>query len=371
MFLHAALPIIRGTMEEHTENPWAARKAILSFLYDRAGEEDPDCKYKDPTATVRAGARYPEISDHTGLSLEMIEEIAATLASELLADWNDVWNDYGQGVWLQITATGIRNAEEERFVAPQQAEQREQAGLAILQCADERRRRHGKRHSVDLWDLLEAGGRDGHARRALAVLIDEDGFIERAPCAAYKFQITTRGREYLARIAEEEKRRRRLIDEFEQLEDLDPQPRGKALEGLLAEVLREQGFHCELDIRAGGEQIDLLADSDLASFVCEAKWEENAIEAGVIDHLRMKLARRPVTDIGVVFSMSGFTHGAQTRAIEDAHLRVVLLVGRDEILDLVHGRRRFGEMVREKRRALSKRIPPQRKKGSGGRRTEE
>jgi hypothetical protein len=358
-------------MEEHTENPWEARKAILSFLYDRAGEEDEDCKYKDPMATVRAGAHYPKISDHTGLSLEVISEVAVALVQENLASWDDVWNDHGKGVWLQITATGVRNAEEEGFVAAQQAEEREKAGLAILQCADGCRRRHGKHHRVGFWDLLEAGGGDGHSRRALAVLVDEDGFIERAPGWAYEFRITTCGREHLARMTEEEQRRKRLIDQFEKIQDLDPQPRGKGLEVLLAEVLREQGFHCELDIRADGEQIDLLADSDLASFVCEAKWERDPIEVEVVDHLRMKVLRRPVTDVGVIFSMSNFTHGAQTKAIEDARERAVLLVGKDEILDLVHGRRRFGEIVREKRRALSKRILPQRKKRSGGRRTEE
>jgi Restriction endonuclease len=340
-------------MEEHTENPWKARKAILAFLYDRAGEEDPDCKYKDPMATVRAGAHYPEISIHTGLSLEVIGEVALDLVRENRADWDNVWNDDGKGVWLQITATGIRYSEEEAIVDAQQAEQRKKPWLAILRHADALRHRHGKHHIVDLWDLLKAGGGDGHARRALAILVDEDEFIERAPGAAYDFRITTSGREYLARIAEEEQQREQLIARFKQIEDLDAQPRGIALQGLIADAIRLQGYDCYEDEGGLGEQIDLIVPVGLMSFVCEAKWLKEAVQGAVVDQMVGRMSRRPSFFAGVILSMSGFSVGARHNLSRNVGVRTVLLLGREEIVALIRGERRFEEIVGDQLRAFA------------------
>src|SRR5262249_11849740 len=157
-------------------------------------------------------------------------------------------------------------------------DQCERAARAILQYADERHHRGGKHHRIDVWDLLEAGGRGAHARRALAVLVQKRGFIEHAPGHAYEFRITTLGREHLAQLDQEDAVRSELLRHFEEIKLLTPQARGLALQSLIADAIRHQGYDCQEDKGGVGEQIDLVISVSLTYFVGEAKWEAQPIQ---------------------------------------------------------------------------------------------
>jgi hypothetical protein len=333
-------------------NLWEARKPVLAYLYERAGEQDENCAYTDPCAVVRAGAYCPATRERTGLSDEVIGEITALAEREGLIGW-EPRDDRGDGIWLRLMAWGIRSVEEAGFVPADQAEQRETAALAILRYADERHHCNGKHHRIDVWDLLDAGGKAAHARRALAVLVQEHGFIEHAPGWAYEFRITTLGREYLARLDEEQAVRNELLRRFEEIESLKPQARGLALQTLIADAIRHQGYDCHEDQGGLGEQIDLVICVSLTYFVGEAKWEAEPIQGGVIDQMVGRMARRPNFYVGIVFSMSRFTEGSGHNLVRVVGTRTILLLGREDILALIRFERDFAEIVGERLRCLA------------------
>lgn len=143
----------------------------------------------------------------------------------------------------------------------------------------------------------------------------------------------------------------KIAAEFERIAEMQPQPRGRALQRFLAMTL-QQGDWSQLEgARTSHEEMDIIIFQRREYYLIECKWEKAPIESGVIRELIGKLSNRAGVQ-GIVFSMSGFTSGAVTQVQEIANNRIVLLFGPEDIHSLVYRKASFESLLNEKYREL-------------------
>ena len=150
---------------------------------------------------------------------------------------------------------------------------------------------------------------------------------------------------------EEYKEHCRIADEFERISEMQPQPRGRALQSFLAELLQQGGWSQLEGVRTSHEEMDIILFQGREYYLIECKWEKDPIEAGVIRELIGKLGNRAGVQ-GIAVSMSGFTTGALTQIQEIANSRVVLLFGPEDIRSVVYRKASFESLLDEKYREL-------------------
>jgi len=150
---------------------------------------------------------------------------------------------------------------------------------------------------------------------------------------------------------QDRRKRVKLIEEFERISNLEPLPRGRALQELLSRFMEDEGWLQEEGVRTSHEEMDLIVYREREYFLIECKWQKGPIDAPVVRELYGKLSNR-IGVQGILMSMSGFTRGAVQQAEEYAGQRVILFFGERDIHRLVYERASFNELLNEKYRQL-------------------
>jgi predicted transcriptional regulator len=157
---------------------------------------------------------------------------------------------------------------------------------------------------------------------------------------------------YLGLDAVKEWRQRNsFAEEFEQISEQKPQPRGHSLQKLLARVIEKDGWSQEEGVRTSNEEIDVIVFKEREYYLIECKWEKDPIEADVVRELFGKLSNR-IGVQGIIVSISGFTEGAVKQAIDYASQRVVLFFGHDDVHSLIYGKSSFNVLLNGKYQKL-------------------
>jgi hypothetical protein len=124
---------------------------------------------------------------------------------------------------------------------------------------------------------------------------------------------------------------------FEELDaSNDPWARGRAFDGLMAEILQGHGCTAEVGRTEDGEQTDVFVLKPNHLLV-ECKWQTEPIEPSDIMVLRGKLRERHAAVMGLFVSISGFTDKALEKA-DDTRDRVLLCADRADVESWLDGR---------------------------------
>ena len=171
-------------------------------------------------------------------------------------------------------------------------------------------------------------------------VLKDTGYVESAPMG---YKITLQGIDAVKKW----RKRVELVTEFEQISEMSPQPRGRALQKLLAKVFEQYGWSQEEGVRTSHEEMDVIVHKEREYYLIECKWEKDHIEADVVRELFGKLNNREGVR-GIIVSMSGFTSGAVKQAEEYANIRVILFFGPEDVRSLVYERSSFDTLLNSK-----------------------
>jgi hypothetical protein len=98
-----------------------------------------------------------------------------------------------------------------------------------------------------------------------------------------------------------------LLHEFQQLSQLQPQPRGYAFEAFLIKLFNKFGLEAREPFRTRGEQIDgsfVLANE---IYLLEAKWQNVQCAIGDLHTFHGKVEQKAAWTRGLMISYSGFS----------------------------------------------------------------
>jgi hypothetical protein len=150
---------------------------------------------------------------------------------------------------------------------------------------------------------------------------------------------------------EDYRKNKGIADEFEVISEMSPQPRGRALQKLIAKVIEQHGWGQEESVRTSNEEMDVILFRDREYYLLECKWEKDRVEASVIRELFGKLTNR-IDVRGIVVSMSGFTEGAVKQVEDYIGHRIILLFGGEDVRALCYGQARFEDLLNAKYKQL-------------------
>ncbi len=145
--------------------------------------------------------------------------------------------------------------------------------------------------------------------------------------------------------------RAEISEGFERISNMLPQPRGRALQKLLAKIIGHHGWGQDEGVRTSNEEMDVIVFREREYYLLESKWEKERIEAPVIRELFGKLGNR-IDVRGIVASMSGFTEGAIKQVEDYTGQHIILLFGAGNIKAMVYGQSTFDEFLNEKYKEL-------------------
>lgn len=238
---------------------------------------------------------------------------------------------------IHVEEAGI--APEELLKTNQQA--RTQILLALAKVYDEQ----GSLYSAANSDLMEQTGFDKNILLGNLLVLLRLDYAESSGNAGSR--ITIRGLEAVDRY----RRQKELADEFETVSKMSPQPRGRALQKLLAKVCEQNGWGQEESVRTSNEEMDVIVFRDREYYLFECKWEKDRIEAAVVRELFGKLGNR-IDVRGIIVSMSGFTEGAVKQVEDYIGQRIILLFGEADVKALLYGRASFNDLLNAKYKEL-------------------
>jgi hypothetical protein len=129
-----------------------------------------------------------------------------------------------------------------------------------------------------------------------------------------------------------------LREELETLRNMKrTQQRGLSFEAFVEQLFLAHGCEVERGKHREGEQIDLFVHRPFRALV-ECRWQAKPVGVPAVTGLVAKLTRdRPSIVSGIYISMSGFTSTAVKEAADHARDRVVILLNRVDVLDLIKG----------------------------------
>jgi hypothetical protein len=142
-----------------------------------------------------------------------------------------------------------------------------------------------------------------------------------------------------------------ISEEFERISNMLPQPRGRALQKLLARIIGHHGWGQDEGVRTSNEEMDVIVFREREYYLLESKWEKEPIEADVIRELFGKLGNR-IDVRGIVVSMSGFTGGAVKQVEDYTAQRIILLFGTGDVKAMIYGQATFEGLLNEKYKEL-------------------
>ncbi len=133
----------------------------------------------------------------------------------------------------------------------------------------------------------------------------------------------------------------------------EPQARGHELEKLLARILEHEDWPVDLNVRATGEENDLIASQGFIYFVFSCKWEKSVVGARVVRDLRDRITARPGS-IGVLVSIGGFSSEAVEYVESRLESASILFVSKADLDMVFSGEIRITDLISSKRDVLMK-----------------
>jgi Restriction endonuclease len=128
----------------------------------------------------------------------------------------------------------------------------------------------------------------------------------------------------------------------------DPRGRGIAFDGLVRDLLSAHGCEVVKGKKRPGEQVDvLMVEPDMA--VIECRWTSPPTDSAAVHVLMGKVEKRPPVVSGLYFSMSGFTSDTASVVRDLSPKRTLILIGPDDIRELVAGTVRFAGYLRKRK----------------------
>lgn len=248
------------------------------------------------------------------------------------------------GARVTLSAQGVLHAENQVPVEVRLPNQllRERILLACLGKEE-----HEDRPRVR-WETLlqETGAEDGGLERNAMLL--KDLFLGTWSISGY-YQLTATGVQAALRVQAVRARAER----FERLKegaDFSEQQRGHEVEVLLDEIANSESWATERNVRATGEEQDLVINKGPEYYLLESRWLKKPVEASAVREFSERVTARSGVG-GLFFSMSGFSSGAVKWAEERLSSRLMLFFGPKDIEGLMTGQASFSDLLAEKRHA--------------------
>lgn len=252
-----------------------------------------------------------------------------------------------EGGWsmCELTPRGVLLAEERGAPPAEEVERHQMARTEILAHLADLYDREGVSAEFHHSEICDASGLGMEiVLLNLSFLTDVGYVVDTSSCS---YRITHPGLEAVRKW----RQRKALGEELERIEALAPQPRGRALQKLLAKAIEQFGWLQEEGVRTSHEEMDVIIYRDREYYLVECKWVADPVEAAVVRELKGKLDNR-VDVRGIVLSMSGFSAGAVEQVAEYAGQRVILLFGPEDVRALCSQESSFDELLNEKYKAL-------------------
>ena len=252
-----------------------------------------------------------------------------------------------QGSWstYDLTPRGVLYAEEKGAPPAEEVLKHQTARTEILSQLADLYDREGVDADYHYSEICDGTGLDMEVALLNLSFLTDAGYVQATSSSS--FRITHEGLD----VVRKWRQRKSLGEEFDRIEALAPQPRGRALQKLLAKAIEQFGWFQEESVRTSHEEMDVIIYRDREYYLVECKWVADPAEAPVVRELKGKLDNR-VDVRGIVVSMSGFTAGAVEQAAEYAGQRVILLFGPEDVRALVEQKSTFEELLNEKYRAI-------------------
>jgi len=252
---------------------------------------------------------------------------------------------YSMGGFYQITSFGVIHAEKNKLISDELINQNQVARTLILDSLAKVYEEEGDMSVTYYENIAEEADLDMRVRQDNLLLLNDLGYVKAVTNGC--FSITYKGLDSVR----EWRKRRTIAEEFDSVSQMTPQPRGRALQRLLAKVMEQHGWSQEEGVRTSNEEMDIIVFREREYYLFECKWEKNPIEASVIRELLGKLNNR-VDVRGAVISMSGFTEGAVKQAHDYIGQRIIMLFGPDDVGSMVKGKKTFDELLNTKYKAM-------------------
>ena len=249
------------------------------------------------------------------------------------------------GGWYAIDSPGVLHAEEKGIAPEELAKTNQKARTQILLSLAKVYEEQGNLYTARNAELIEPTGFEENLVRGNLLVLLDLGYAESSGNAGSK--LTYRG----LRAVEEYRKNKGIADEFEVISEMKPQPRGRALQKLLAKVIEQHGWGQEESVRTSNEEMDVIIFREREYYLLECKWEKDRIEAPVIRELFGKLNNR-IDVRGIVVSMSGFTEGAAKQVEDYIGHRIILLFGSEDVRALCYGQATFDDLLNAKYKEL-------------------
>jgi hypothetical protein len=289
----------------------------------------------------------------TGRGVLDLHEIQKNNGWERVLFWNTVHKlvsdsiikTYAHGGHYMISWLGIVKAEEAGLVAQEKLKELSDVRIAILRALAKLYDEKGTEYYDHYTQISEVTSIDPLVVMKQTDFLEDSGYLKSPADGAY--HITEFGRaeldDYETKLA--------LMRKFEDISALKPQPRGRALQKLLAKRIGQEGWEQEEGVKTSNEEMDVVVFQGRDFYLIECKWEKEPIEAPVIRELFGKLENRAAVN-GVLFSMSGFTSGAVKQSEDYLNKRLILLFGPIEAKAIFSYQRGFGDLLNEKYNAM-------------------
>lgn len=134
----------------------------------------------------------------------------------------------------------------------------------------------------------------------------------------------------------------------------DLQSRGYELQDLLRDLFDACGLQPKGPFRVVGEEIDGSFILDGETYLLEARWRKNKIDASALSSFSGKVERKSAWTRGLFVSMSGFSEDA-IEAIGKGKPVAFILMSEDELLNVLKAETNLPHLLREKVRDLAER----------------
>lgn len=278
------------------------------------------------------------IRDEVGLEENAFGKIADYLTREgFIKAW-------ALGGSYRITPLGIVHAEERNLIPEALKSENERIRTTALDALASLYEESPHR-DIHIEILSATAGIAAQVLIQNLMVLRDFGYVEAATIGG--FEITNRG---LAAV-EDLRQRRGLVDEFNGIKALSPQPRGRALQKLFAKIVGRQEWSQEEGVRTSHEEMDVIVHKNREYYLVECKWEKDPVEADVVRELFGKLSNR-VGVQGIVVSMSGFSGGAIEQIKKFSGSRLVLCFGSNDVESLLYGKLTFDALLNDKYQEL-------------------
>lgn len=145
-----------------------------------------------------------------------------------------------------------------------------------------------------------------------------------------------------------------LLDEFKQLEVLQPQQRGYAFQRFLIRLFTESGLDARAAFRVVGEEIDGSFELDGNIYLLEAKWQQSPCSGSPLRDFNGKVEGKASWARGIIVCYAGFSEEAVKGFVTGKRLNIIGMDGKD-IEEILKGKMHLKEAIKRKVRLAGER----------------